>query len=150
MSHEAKANTSGAPGVAVRHLVAGAHSNYAATLTELRLEPHYQGPAPHWHARTVKVCYVLEGTIAFTLGEHTLTATQGAPLLVRPRAAHTFWNPTAAPARLLIWASPAGYELFLAHLAAPVDPRELAALLRRSDTAFPGEPGGGQRPHEMP
>lgn len=91
-------------------------TNGAVALIECRLLPHGAGPAPHWHARASKVCYVTEGTLAWSLDETTVVVPQNTSILVPPRVVHTFWNPTAAPATVLIWITPAGSEELFAEL----------------------------------
>ncbi len=93
-------------------------TNGALALIECKLLPHGAGPAPHWHARASKLCYVTEGTLAWSLDETTVVVAQHTSILVPPRVVHTFWNPTAAPASVLIWITPAGSEELFAELFA--------------------------------
>lgn len=113
-----------------------ADTNGALALIECRLLPHGAGPAPHWHAHASKVCYVTEGTLAWSLDETTVVVPQNTSILVPPRVVHTFWNPTAAPASVLIWITPAGSEELFAELFA-TDGTASSASWSQYDTFAP-------------
>jgi hypothetical protein len=88
--------------------------------------------------------------LAFTLGEETVTANQDATVLIPPRMAHAFWNPTAVPATFLVMAAPGGLEHCLRELAdliaaepvwPPADMHNLAALAASYDLVLPQSSG---------
>jgi quercetin dioxygenase-like cupin family protein len=87
-------------------------------LIEITMPPHFRQDAPHWHAQMTETFYILDGTLAFTLEEQTFTVTRGGFVLVPPYTVHHFWNPTAAPATLLNFFTPGGFEACFAELAA--------------------------------
>lgn len=72
--------------------------------------PYCAGLPLHWHQRTEKVCYVLSGTLAFTLDQQMFTLRENDCLMIPPGARHYFYNPAAAPAVLLMWCVPGGIE----------------------------------------
>lgn len=89
----------------------------AAGLVEISLPPYYRGLPAHWHARSTEVFYVLNGTLAFTLGKETFTVGRGSAVYVPPGVVHLFWNPVAAPASCLVMCSPSGLQACWAALA---------------------------------
>ena len=82
----------------------------AFVLLDVTVPPYWDRCAPHWHANTTEVIYILNGTLAFTLDDTTTTASNGTTVLIPPGAVHTIWNPAAAPATYLAWFSSAGGE----------------------------------------
>ncbi len=99
-------------GVTLNTRVSSADTAGAFALIEATAAPYCDGLAPHWHAYTTEVIYVLNGTLACTLGDVTTTASPGTAILIPPRVVHTIWNPTAVPATYLIWCSPGGFERY--------------------------------------
>lgn len=89
---------------------AGAFSLFEITV------PAGNGPPLHIHGTEEETFYVLEGTIRFTAGgvEHTLTP--GACAFGPRGVAHRFENIGDAPARMLMIASPGGFEAFFAQV----------------------------------
>jgi mannose-6-phosphate isomerase-like protein (cupin superfamily) len=68
-------------------------------------EPHAEPVkiAPlHLHRHDDEAWYVLEGTLAFQIGEAVLEAHPGDAVLAPRGTPHTYWNPEAEPARYLI------------------------------------------------
>lgn len=72
------------------------------------LRPFALGPAAHRHQGRCEVCYVLEGVLAFRLGEEVLVLQAGEALVVPAGWEHSYWNPTASPSRLLLIYTPGG------------------------------------------
>lgn len=129
-------------GATITPLVVGASTSGALAVIEYSAPPHHRGLAPHWHKQTTETFYVMDGTVAFMLGEETITAARGATIVVPPCVIHSCWNPTAAPATVLSWCMPAGFEQYWAELAAliaaetvwpPADRGKLAALDAKHD-----------------
>jgi quercetin dioxygenase-like cupin family protein len=117
---------------------------------------------PHLHHNEDEYSYVLEGEVAFQLGEKVLYGKPGT-LIAKPRNIwHTFWNQSASPARILEIISPGGFERFFEELAglsadgrmSGTEPRLLLAkkynlefdrsripeLVRKYNLKFPGAP----------
>lgn len=103
-------------GATVTSIATSIHTGGAWSLVKYTAPPHYTGPPLHWHQHTMEAFYILDGTLAFTLGERTITASVGAFILVPPGIAHTF-NPTAASASYLVWFSPGGHEQYFQEVA---------------------------------
>ncbi len=129
-------------GATITHKADSADTNGAWSLLEYLAPPHFEGPAPHWHALTSEAFYVLEGTLTFVVGDETITAGQGAFINVPPRVWHGFRNATAEPVRFLTFCAPGGFEAYFDELLAlvasepawpPQDMRKLEALWLRYD-----------------
>jgi mannose-6-phosphate isomerase-like protein (cupin superfamily) len=60
----------------------------------------------HVHHADDEAWYVLEGTLAFQLGEHVVEAPAGAAVFAPRGLPHTYWNPRPTPARYLIILTP--------------------------------------------
>ena len=72
---------------------------------------------PHLHHNEDEFSYVLEGEVAFQLGEKVLYGTPGS-LIAKPRGIwHAFWNQSASSARILEIISPGGFERFFEEVA---------------------------------
>ena len=72
---------------------------------------------PHLHHDEDEYSYVLEGEVAFQLGEEIIYGTPGT-LIAKPRGIwHAFWNQSTSPARILEIISPGGFERFFEELA---------------------------------
>ena len=104
-------------GATVTSIATSIHTGGAWSLVKYTASPHFSGPPLHWHQHTMEAFYILDGTLAFTLGERTITASVGAFILVPPGVVHTFFNPTAASATYLVWFSPGGHEQYFQEVA---------------------------------
>lgn len=94
-------------------------------LFEVDIDPGGGGAQPHYHTGFTESFYVLEGTVALTLGDEVIVARQGDFAFVPRNAVHGFTNASDdEPARMLILFTPgvAREEYF----------RELAELYQRS------------------
>jgi len=60
----------------------------------------------HLHRDDDEAWYVLDGTLGFRLGEEELAAGAGAAVVAPRGVPHTYWNPTADPARYLLVMTP--------------------------------------------
>lgn len=119
-------------GLGVRFMIDGETTGGAFSLVEHPLAPRALGAPLHTHRNEDEYSYVLEGRIGLQLGDEVLEAGPG-ELVFKPRGvAHTFWNASDEPARLLELISPAGFESYF---------RELAPLLAAAepDAAAIGE-----------
>jgi mannose-6-phosphate isomerase-like protein (cupin superfamily) len=66
------------------------------------------GPALHLHLDQEEWFYVLEGEVAFQIGDQRLRLGPGESALATRRVPHTFSSVSAAPSRMLIAFCPAG------------------------------------------
>lgn len=103
---------------ALRVLASGAETAGRFGLVELTLAPYSAGPSLHSHAEHLEGCLLLEGLVALTCDETTVTISQGGFRAIQPGERHYCWNPTSAPARLLLIYAPGGDEDMLQRLAA--------------------------------
>jgi quercetin dioxygenase-like cupin family protein len=91
------------------------------------------GPPLHLHDDHDEALFVVEGRYDIRVDEREITGRPGT-LAYSPRGVpHRFRNPTDAPSRLLVIASPGGHERFFEELSAviaagPPDPARLAAV----------------------
>ena len=137
-------------GVSIIYRVSNEATGGAWALLEYVAPPHFGGPPPHWHAHTAELFYILEGTVAFMLGEETIMAAPGTSVHVPPGLVHTFFNPTADPVRFLVWLTPGKFATYFEELFAmihaepswpPADRQKLDALIARYDQQPPPGPG---------
>jgi mannose-6-phosphate isomerase-like protein (cupin superfamily) len=70
-------------------------------LEEVTFAPYSHGAMPCTSDIT-SVFYIVEGMLAFTIGEETITVTRGATVVVPPGLAYASFNPTAASATCLV------------------------------------------------
>jgi mannose-6-phosphate isomerase-like protein (cupin superfamily) len=75
-------------------------------------------PPLHIHHREDEAWYVLEGEMTFYVGDETLKATAGSFVFAPRGIAHTF-TVDVEPTRVLVFASPAGFEQFAVELGQP-------------------------------
>ena len=110
-----------AVGDVYRILATGGQTGGAYVLSEARVLPG-GGPPPHIHHREDEGFFVLEGEVTFTLGDKKMVGQAGA-FVQGPRGIpHAFKNESSAPARMLIFVTPPGFEKFMAEFAQPVRP----------------------------
>jgi uncharacterized cupin superfamily protein len=123
-------------GFAILKLVGG-NTGDAFSVLEHNLPPHSLAAPMHTHRDTDEFSYVLEGEIGAQIGDHVVQAGVGA-LVVKPKGiAHTFWNASPRPARILEIVSPAGFERYFEELeqllASSNGQPEPAAIVRLAD-----------------
>ena len=107
----------------VRFMIDGSSTGGRFSLVEHPLPARSLGAPMHTHRNEDEYSYVLEGRVGLQMGDETFEAGPG-DLVFKPRGiAHTFWNATDEPARLLELISPAGFEDYF---------REMAPLLASS------------------
>jgi mannose-6-phosphate isomerase-like protein (cupin superfamily) len=105
------------PAEPITILLAGRVSDDGPGLLRHLLPPFALGPETHSHQGRREVCYVLEGVLAFRLGEEALVLQAGELLIVPAGREHTYWNPTASLTRLLLIYAPGGAAETLYDLA---------------------------------
>lgn len=94
----------------------------------------------HVHERLEETWYVLDGELAFQVGDESFRATPGSCVFVPPHAPHAFANRTDAPAKFLLMMSPASHDRYFIELAdiltrsGPPDSDAIAALRAKYDT----------------
>jgi mannose-6-phosphate isomerase-like protein (cupin superfamily) len=90
------------------------------------------GPPLHRHREYIDSFYVLDGTLTLRLGSVTRELGEGGYALVPPGVAHTFANPSEAPARFLNLMLPGGFERYFEE-AAGADPERIPEIAARYD-----------------
>jgi quercetin dioxygenase-like cupin family protein len=90
--------------------IAGVDTGGAFALLEYHVPPYGAGLPAHAHAAAAEWVYVVEGMLAGSIDDQTITVKLGELVLVPPSAIHRFWNPAAAPARVLSLFAPAVAE----------------------------------------
>ena len=89
---------------------------------EMRVAPNGLVPPPHSHPDHEELVYVLEGTLRYTVGERTRDLGPGDSMATPCGTVHSFSNPHAQPARVLVINTPdIGAEYF----------REIASIMGR-------------------
>jgi mannose-6-phosphate isomerase-like protein (cupin superfamily) len=86
------------------------------------LVPPGGGPPPHVHSREQEGFYVLEGEVAFQIGDERLVAGTGMFANLPVGTLHSFKNETGKLARMLISVVPAGLEKMFFEVGRPVAP----------------------------
>lgn len=86
-------------------------------LIEQVIPAGFPGPALHVHPEFEETFYVLEGQIAVRVGHEAHEANPGTVAVVPRGTPHTFANPSAEPARMLILVTPGGFERYFEALA---------------------------------
>jgi mannose-6-phosphate isomerase-like protein (cupin superfamily) len=89
-------------------------------------------PPLHVHHREDEAWYVLDGKMTFYVGEQVLEATAGCFVFAPRGLPHTF-TVDVEPTRVLVFASPAGFEHFAIELGQPA-----SSDIRPTDLAVPG------------
>lgn len=129
-------------GISTRIKIRSEMTGGTLTLIESTVEPHFPGFKLHTHQRVTETFYVLEGALMMQLGEEKRELHPGALIVIPPGVWHTYSNPSAAPAKYLLWISPGGFEKFLEGLAemlrtkaewTPADAAKLQALAAQYD-----------------
>jgi quercetin dioxygenase-like cupin family protein len=95
----------------------------------------FPGPALHVHPDFAETFYVIDGEIAFRVGDEAHEAGPGTVAVVPAGTPHTFANPSDQPARMLVFVTPGGFERYFEALIDAVrtkggfpSPEELATL----------------------
>jgi len=104
-------------------------------LVEQVVPAGFPGPPLHVHPEFEETFYVLEGRIAFRVGDEAHEAAAGTVAVVPRGTPHTFANPGSETARMLVLATPGGFERYFTALIEAVraaggfpPPAELTAL----------------------
>lgn len=84
----------------------------------LECTPPGGGPPPHWHDNEDELFHVLEGRVSFFADGKWTETGPGTAVFAPRKSVHTFKNTGPTPCRMLITASPAGFERFFMAAAA--------------------------------
>jgi mannose-6-phosphate isomerase-like protein (cupin superfamily) len=91
----------------------------------------------HVHYADEEAWYVLEGTLAFQLGEQIVEASAGSAVLAPRGVPHTYWNPSPMPARYLLIMTAAIRSLIdELHTGVARDPEAMRALFQKYNSAL--------------
>ncbi len=103
----------------------------------------FPGPPLHVHPDFDETFYVIEGEIAVRIGDAAHEAGAGGVAVVPRGTPHTLANPSDAPARMLIFVTPGGFERYFEALAEAIretggfPPAEEVAALGMAHGSFP-------------
>ena len=100
--------------------------------------PSFVAPL-HSHDRDDEAWYVLDGVLAFRVGEAEVEVPAGGAIVVPRGTVHTFWNPSPEPARYLIVMSATIHRLVEA-LHDPEGQKDMSALFREHHSTLIGWP----------
>jgi quercetin dioxygenase-like cupin family protein len=103
------------------YLVTGAESGDSYFTLIADVGPH-GGPPPHVHHLEEEQFYVLEGELAFSVGDQTFQVRAGDFVHIPRETVHSFKN-GPRPSRVLVTFSPAGIESFFREVGEPVKDR---------------------------
>lgn len=92
-------------------------------LVEQVIPPNDPGPGMHVHPGFDETFYVIEGTVAFRLGDHACNAGSGTVAFVPRGTPHTFANPSGQFARVLVLVTPGGFERYFDELIVSIQAR---------------------------
>ena len=102
----------------------------------------------HVHYGDDEAWYVLDGVLAFQLGDQQVAAPAGALVFVPHGVVHTYWNPRAEQARYLLIMTPRINQLIKAlHATSDRTAEALSAIYQQHDSALisSGAPSGGEQ-----
>jgi len=109
----------------------------------------FRGGSLHVHRNEDEAFYVLTGRVSLVCGEGAADLGPGAFALLPRGLPHSFWNPHAEPARVLVLSAPGAVEGYFAEAAALAkatggqpDPQRLAALAEQYGIEVVGPPPG--------
>jgi len=102
-----------------RFLATGEDTNGKYAMWEAIVLPG-GGPPLHVHSREEEGFYILEGEIAFQVGEKRIVASAEMFANMPVGTPHSFKNESGKPARMLISVAPAGLEKMFFEIAVPV------------------------------
>jgi len=97
----------------LRYVFSSQETGGGFDLIERWVSPNFQSPPlAHAHTREDWMAYVLEGRLVFQVDEEQVELTGGASLFVPRGIYFRWWNPEAAPARMLCLYTPGGFGSF--------------------------------------
>jgi quercetin dioxygenase-like cupin family protein len=128
------------PGETLIFKAVSAETDGAYTLIEVIDEPQ-EGPSLHLHRREDKSFYILEGTVAFQIGDRTLVATAGCFIQAPKGVPHGYKNIGTTPGKMLLLFVPAGIETFFEDFAkltaaGTVDEASIMSVAKKHEIEF--------------
>jgi quercetin dioxygenase-like cupin family protein len=114
-------------------------TNGSYSVTEILASPGDSTPI-HLHEKEDEHMLVLEGTARFLYGDKTFDAPAGTAASLIRGIPHAWGNPTDAPLRLLVTATPGGCEEALRLIATSRDTLDLQAIADRFAVRHVGPP----------
>ncbi len=123
-------------GLDVVYKVRSADTGGALSVVEHPIDPK-RLVRPHVHEHEDEISCVVEGEIGVRIGEQEFHAEPGTWIFKPRKVTHTFWNPTAKPARIIEIISPGAFEHFFEELSAilaagvPPDMKKMGELDRK-------------------
>jgi quercetin dioxygenase-like cupin family protein len=99
-------------------LVGAAETNGQYDVVETVAMPN-GGPPPHLHRREDELFLVVEGTFQFIFNDQATTAGPGTAVFLPRDVVHTYNNVGDTPGKLLVVASPSGFNKFIADAGCP-------------------------------
>jgi mannose-6-phosphate isomerase-like protein (cupin superfamily) len=81
----------------------------------------YPGPAMHVHPDFDETFYIVDGTLAFRVGDHAYEAGPGTVAFVPRGTPHTFANAGQDPVRSFVLVTPGGFERYFEELIDLID-----------------------------
>jgi quercetin dioxygenase-like cupin family protein len=125
-----------------RILVGAEQTGARFSLTEFLEVPAGQMPPLHVHHAEDEIFYVLDGEVTLFLPGREIHA-QAGDCVLAPRGIPHAYRVGERPARWLVMSSPAGFERFVAGVAAldDLDPAVLTAVAAEHDIEILGPPG---------
>jgi mannose-6-phosphate isomerase-like protein (cupin superfamily) len=91
----------------------------------------------HVHYSDDEAWYVLEGTLAFRLGDQEIEAPAGSAVFAPRGVPHTFWNPDSTPARYLLIMTPNIRQMIEElHQQTSRDPLAIQTIYHRHNSAL--------------
>lgn len=100
------------------------------------------GPPAHHHDAYDEAFYVLAGEMEFCVDGTTARVPAGSMAFVARGASHSFRNPHATPARMLVVTTPEAIDLIVRMPEGAGKPDALRALFAEHDSAIDGPPLG--------
>ncbi|HEX8465089.1 MAG TPA: cupin domain-containing protein [Abditibacterium sp.] len=100
----------------IRILVSSAESEGRFCVIEAET-PSFMGPPPHLHERDDETFFILAGRYEFTLGDARVQAEAGDVIFAPRGVPHTFRVVSAQAGRLLVFATPGGFDVFFRECA---------------------------------
>lgn len=100
-------------GAEMTFYLTGEHTGGRYMLATITAPPG-QGPPPHYHENEDECFIVQEGRMSFFIAGQWHEVTPGTIVFAPKLSVHTLKNVGDTPARILVSASPAGFEIFFA------------------------------------
>ena len=129
-------------GCRARVLAAGDETGGRFGLLDMIDVPAGHMPPLHVHHGEDEGFYLIEGEVTLFLPGQEIACRPG-DFVLAPRGVPHAYRVGAAPARWLVWSSPAGFERFVAEVASATDPDPgtLATIAQAHDIEILGPPG---------